>query len=244
MNMIVFTIYLLFGVLRDVRAITITGTTSSSNVSGTYIPTIIQQNCYDQAIAVTSSEFLLVHLNYSIVKLDTIQYPFRVSGANVSLQALYYDLEEFPADLAYIEEFYPSVQDHGFDALVLRVINGDFSFYSWGALRFWKKRDCAVPTFIILDDSLTKAMKNNSLVYAKLDFEENHVITFIKSPAYIIGVTLPSILVAIALFVVSAFKLYRTGFPFIRNTGTLLCLLGVASSIVMCKKTQLSLVFS
>jgi hypothetical protein len=184
----------LLSLLSTTQSLTITGTSSSPNFTGSYIPTIVEQNCYYQAAAVSTSEFLLVRLNYSIRNLGKNEYPSRVIGVNVSMQALYYDLGEFPVDLAYIEDFYDIVKAHGFDALVIRLVYGDLSFYSWGALRFWKKKDCVTPTFLILDDAVSNEFKSNLEVFSKLDFEDNHAITFIKSPGYIIGVSLPSFL--------------------------------------------------
>eukprot|EP00475_Leptophrys_vorax_P000764 TRINITY_DN10419_c0_g1_i1.p1 TRINITY_DN10419_c0_g1~~TRINITY_DN10419_c0_g1_i1.p1 ORF type:complete len:477 (+),score=104.26 TRINITY_DN10419_c0_g1_i1:47-1477(+) len=205
------------------------------------IPTVIQENCQVKAAALYHQQFQVVGLNCSMAQF--IQSPFSnhqqdsssSSSYSDSGTALYYDTERFPNFPGYVEDPLPFIAQAGFDALILRSSSKDYDLtsVSFNALRFWRSRECPVPLYFILDDAISQALSKNTSVHVQMDYQENYVKTFIRSPAYIIGVSIPNYAVALTLFITSCFKLSRTGFPQVVNSATLLCILGALLAISM-----------
>jgi hypothetical protein len=182
----------------------------------------------------------LVSLNYSMVEFtygNPPNFPQRIQNGT-DLQAIVFDANSLEAPTFY-EDAIQSVANRGFDALIIRG-TGDETWNSLSALRFWRNRNCAVPTFIMPNQS-----GNLSLIFhyddagdylvADLDFRANAMVTLINSTAYILGVSIPAYVLAIMIGVISVLKLYRSGFPYIRNTGTYLCCLGCVLCVLICK---------
>jgi hypothetical protein len=124
---------------------------------------------------------------------------------------------------------------------VFRAASHDFTYLSYLTLRYYKRSDCPVPFYVITEDKVSQTLQNFSNVIVQMDFEDNWVSQFVRTPGYVIGVTIPAYTVSILLFGFSSVKLYHSGFPKIRNTGTALCLLGIFLSILMCKSRFLEL---
>jgi hypothetical protein len=182
----------------------------------------------------------LVPLNYSLIEFtyghNPPEFPRRVENGT-GLHALVFDAISLKRP-NYLEDAIRKVSERGFDALVMTSL-GDQTWISWNALRSWRTKDCAVPTYFI-----TSKLKNYSALFsnadgenavANLDFESNAVVEFIKTPAYILGVLVPSYIIAVIVGSISVLKLYRSGFPFIRNAASCLCCAGCLSSLIMSK---------
>jgi hypothetical protein len=228
-------------VCKQVSSLSLIASVEGVNVSlfqqPIQITTLVQQTCASKAAVLQGKDVTLVNLNYTVLDFmkNSNEYPSIDSNSNFS-QALFYDVSQHKDFVSYYEDLGDSVALRGFDAIVVRgEVNQDLSYLSWLTLRFYKRKQCSAPVFLILDDRVGQAFQNFSKLLVRLDYEENWVSRFVRTPGYIIGVSIPSYTVAILLFGTSAFKLYHSGFPRVFNSGITLCLLGLSLAIVICK---------
>jgi hypothetical protein len=234
-------------VFRVCQALTVHGTVQQltgliGSTESLHVPLIVHENCRTKLPSGgVLQNVTLVTLNYSLVDFtygkNPPEFPQRMENVT-SLQALIYNSVQF-GGLTFLEDALEKISDRGFDAFVY-ILSGDESWNSWLALRVWRTKYCPVPTYFLKasDASQNSIFLQNSdgeYVVSDLDFDANAVVSLIRSPAYILGITVPAYILAIVIASISSLKLYRSGFPYNQSNGSLLCCIGSFYSLLMSK---------
>jgi hypothetical protein len=239
-------------------ALTITGTYSTSSnltslVQNISIPTVLFNLCQSKNPYSSSQAAWVIPLDTDVNILSALDDPSNLLPSKIPdavsgglPQFLLSDFSKQDPVPAYYNELLPDLQSAGFDGLIVVLPQGDITYASWAAVRYWAEDLCPIPLFFSMPASSTGENKFilTNASSAILDFEANTEQAFAKSAGYIIGVTIPGIVISIGLIVLSAWKMYVNGFPKTFNTGSVLCIISILSAIFLCKLISLSKPFN
>lgn len=115
----------------------------------------------------------------------------------------------------------------GYNFVIFRV-SGDVTRAGFDALFSWTSKDCCIPTYLIGDIETDGALSATNAQFLDQTILE---VDFFNGPVFLITFTIPCVVSIAIVFVLSLKKLYRTGFPYIRHTGTYICILGFFFSV-------------
>jgi hypothetical protein len=212
------------------------------------VEAILWEQCYQQNIGVQPLENVTVISLFALV--GNSPQDFLHNHQNLQLppwkgkfNTLYIDVGNFSGriQISYPDEWIEAAAQMKFDAVVVKNF-GDLTFMSYASMRFWIKKTCSIPLYLVEPPNSETAIQLNSsglsdhpVALVNLDFQENLLKIALRNPGLIIGYAVPSYVIILAMIHQACKKLYFNNFPRTRNAGSILCTLGICLALLSCK---------
>jgi hypothetical protein len=182
----------------------------------------------------TLKNVTIVYTNWSVTNIYNIpQAPSNVSSPGIVIRT-----PEGVSGALYIDGVARLVRDRGY-VLVIETNRGDITWTGHLALHASGTYSCPIPTLLLPDVPYAETLNQFSpLILESVTYDLNPEIAFIEGPVYIIGISIPLFAIALLMFTLAARALWRNGFPYVFNAGSVLCIIGLGMSLLMCKLSE------